>query len=334
MNKSVLAGIAVAVVAAGGYFVVARRGGEPSRPVDAAASEKATASRKAKDNPVEAVRAAMSGMKSNPGARKGRQRPARPMPDMFANLSGEERKVAEAVQSALDADNTDDIIKASAAALESPNAEVRRMAVDALTWVGLDALPELTGAMADADEEVAEAAEYAWEQSLSEVDDADRRFAISAAVLGTLANDDHLETICGHLTNAALELVDGEDDEAKASELRVKVVQALVDIIESGKSVNSRHAKSAYEDITGNEWRGIDEAERYLQNPDDYELPEDRDDMGADVDVEVGDDADADAEDGTDAGEGPEDGADGKQEPDGAADFPAEPSGEEAPPQL
>lgn len=223
--------------------------------------------------PAEAVREAMGGV-ANDAARRKRRPPA----ELFAHLSGKDRRVAEAIQAALDNDDFDATLAATVKALASTNAEVRLHAVDALGWFGLDALPELTEAMADPDEDVAESAENAWELALSEMPQADRRFAVAAAALGTLSNEDHLTTIVGQLTGAALEMIDGEDDEEKANDNRVAVVQALVDVMDLDRAVNTREAREAYEDITGNEWVSIDEAERYLSDPDNYEPPEDRDD--------------------------------------------------------
>lgn len=267
------------IALAGAYFALfsggsVPAGGEerPSRPKGRLV--RSSPSSVGRQSPAEAVRKAMDGMVLDPKARK--RRPFRRPADMFANLSGRDRNLAEAVMNALDKDDFDATLAATDEALKSKNPEVRLHAVEALEWFGLDALPELTGAMADPDEEVAEAAEYAWEQALSEVNDASRRFAISAAAMGTLDGKDHLETICGHLTGAALELIDGEDDEEKASELRVSVVQSLVDIMGEGREANIEQAKEAYEDITGNEWISIDEAEVYLSDPDNYEPPEDR----------------------------------------------------------
>ncbi len=184
--------------------------------------------------------------------------------------------MAESLQKSLDEDDLESTLAASEKALRSANAEVRLLAIEALGWFGHDALPELTEAMGDADEDVAEAAESAWELALSELDSADRRFSIAAAALATLGNEDHLISIAGQLSGAALEMIDGEDDEAKAAEKRLSVVQSLVDVMGSKYRTNVEQAEEAYEDITGHEWRGIDEAELYLMDPDNYELPEDR----------------------------------------------------------
>lgn len=280
MKKTWLVLVLAAVGVVCAFLIVKTTGGASD---DAAStrllSRGASGAVREKSDPVAAVRAAMGNVAADAASAKKSRRPRLKAPtDLFANLSGADRRMAEAVQSALDNDDSDAILDSAAKALSSTNVEVRAHAVDALGWLGMEALPELTGAMADPDEDVAEAAESAWELALSDVPGAERRFNIAVAALGTLAVEDHLESIEGHVVGAALELIDGEEDEKKAGELRISVVQALVDIIDAEKTSmpNVRQAKEAYEDITGNEWISIDEAEAYLMDPDNYEAPEDR----------------------------------------------------------
>ena len=285
MKKALIAGLLAAIAAVAIVAVLKISG-----------SGDATMSRRLKQgnsgfagkSAKEAVRDAMGGAVRSGGAE--RRKRALPDPEkLFTHLTGEDRRLAEAVQNAIDSDDFEATAKAAAKAMASGNAEVRLNAVEALGWFGMDALPELTEAMADADEEVAEVAENAWELALSEIDDAGARFKIAKAALATLGNGDHLVSISGQLVGAALEMIDGEDDEAKAFDTRVEVVQSLVDIMDSGRRANAKQAEEAYEDITGNEWRGIDEAEKYLLDPENYELPEDREEDNADSDEENGD---------------------------------------------
>lgn len=297
MNKRVLL-VSAAILLAGAlaaFFAVGTGGGRSDGDGGDKPAKKLIAGRRSGDRnerPSDAVRKAMRGVKRPANA--VRKFPA----DIFSHLSGKDKAFAEAVQKALDDNDFKATLTAATKALTSTNAEVRLDAVQAMGWFGLDALPELTEAMADADEDVANAAEDAWELALSEVDNAERRFAIAAAAMATLSSDDHLMSISGQLACAAQEMIDGEEDEQKADDARVAVVQSLVDIMDSGKDANIEQAKSAYEDITGHEWVSIEEAELYLSDPDNYELPEDRDEVadgeGAVDDSETGEEAQAD----------------------------------------
>jgi len=218
-------------------------------------------------SPEGAVRDAMKGM---PKSKKPKDR--RPI-DIFANLSGKDRRLAEEMQRALDGNDFDATLAAAKKALASTNDEIRLSAVEAMSWFGIDALPELTGLMADSDERVANEAETAWELAIGEIDDASRRFSIAAAAMSTLSNKDHLTSISGQLEGAALELIDREDAPEKSDDARIAVVQTLVDIMESSPENGAAQAKEAYRTITGFTWVSIDEAEAYLLDPDNYELP-------------------------------------------------------------
>lgn len=223
--------------------------------------------------------------KSTQGARKEKSQKRRlaVSDDMFDHLTGEDRKLAEEVQNALDADDHDRIIRAARKALLSKVAEVRLNAVEALGWCGEKALPELTGALGDPDDEVRESAQNNWECALSEVEDPRNRFIIASGAVAVLADEDARTSIAGQMSNAALEYIDDEDDEMKQKGRRIEIVQRLVDIIDGGKVGNAECAKEAYNDITGNEWLGVEEAEKYVADPDNYEPPDDSDDSDADA---------------------------------------------------
>ena len=240
------------------------------------------------NDPAAAVRSAMGGLKGKV-RQHTRDYSERPTREMFEHLTGLDRKYAEAVQSAIDNDDFKATLAAAEKAMNSTNSEVRANAVEALGWFGVDALPELTGAMADPDEDVSNAAENAWELALGEIDDGSMRFSIAAAAMATISDKNHLATISGLLEGAALEAIDGESDPSKASDMRFSVIQKLVNIMDSGRVDNVNQAKEAYEVITGFEWRGVEEAERYLQDPDNYELPEDLSDSAVSSTLEGGD---------------------------------------------
>ena len=195
--------------------------------------------------------------------------------DEFEGLSPDDRKLAEAVQSAMETDDNNAIISASVKALESSNSDVRQAAVDALGWCGKDALVELIGAMADSDESVRDSAINNWECALMELDSAQQRFSAAAMVMGTITQEDALDSISGQFTTAAQEYIDEVDDEAEQNDRRVEVVQKLVDIIDGATSnICAEKAKEAYSDLTGYDWMGIAEAEKYVADPDEYEPPE------------------------------------------------------------
>lgn len=236
--------------------------------------------------PDAAVREAMKGVK----LRKRQKKAEKPFSydTLFPHLKGKDRKIAQDLQKALDADDYAGVVALSKDALASANPEVRENAVDALGWFGAEALPELTTCMADPDEEVAQSAMNQWEVALAEIEDSSQRVAIAAASLFTIADKEALDSISGQFSISATEYIDDEEDPQKASLHRVEVVQTLLDLIESGNKDRARIGREMYEDITGNTWRNADEAEAYLRDPENYEDPVE-DDPDADDDDDDGD---------------------------------------------
>ena len=267
LGKGALAavGVALAALAAAVFLMsgqTAPEAGETARPKSARRLlRRGGASAKKGASPREAVREAMKAMpRKKRVPRTGYVRPSM----IFSVFSGKDRKMAEDLQKVLDADDFEGTLRAAEAAMGSENPELRRQAVEAMGWFGQDALPELTAAMADADEDVADSAEHAWELALSDIDAAGDRFAIAAAAMGTLSDEDKLSSISGLLSAAADEMIDGEEDDAKSDGNRLQVVQALVDIIEGAPENSAAQAREAYSDLTGEDWSDIDTAESWL----------------------------------------------------------------------
>ena len=205
---------------------------------------------------------------------------------MFAHFSEEDKKLAEVVQEALDADDADKTIKAATKLMSSSNPEARSHAVDALGWFGLKALPELTMLMGDSNEDVAQNAVNAWESGFSEIDDVQTRLKVSAMALNALSSKDALESIGAQFSIAATEYIDEADEGTEESlDRRVDVLQSLVDMIGSSNNSLSDVGRDLYEEITGHNWINMDEAELYLNDPDNYEPPESSDGATSDASV-------------------------------------------------
>ena len=159
--------------------------------------------------------------------------------------------------------------------MSSSNPEARSHAVDALGWFGLKALPELTMLMGDSNEDVAQNAVNAWESGFSEIDDVQTRLKVSAMALNALSSKDALESIGAQFSIAATEYIDEADEGTEESlDRRVDVLQSLVDMIGSSNNSLSDVGRDLYEEITGHNWINMDEAELYLNDPDNYEPPE------------------------------------------------------------
>ena len=194
-----------------------------------------------------------------------------PNRSMFARMSDKDRTLCEAVQSALDANDSQKTIELCSSLVQSSDPAARMHAVDSLGWFGAEALPELTTLMGDPDEDVAQSAINAWESSIFEIDDSADRFKITNMALNALYSRDALQFIGSQFSIAATEYVDAAEGENAVFNRRVEVVQAIVDMIGSQNSALSKVGRDLYDEITGHEWESLDEAERYLADPDNYE---------------------------------------------------------------
>lgn len=177
--------------------------------------------------------------------------------DVFANLKPEDKKLATAVQEALDNNQFNEVVKAVNAALKSTNPEVRENAIEALGWFGAEALPELTPLMADRDAEIAEAASSHWQLALSEIEDDGLRAKIAEAALPSILDENTINLVISEITS--------QDDD-------LKIMQSLVNLIDCGQRKVVNAAREEYESLTGEPWSGFDAAEAWLEenyNPED-----------------------------------------------------------------
>ena len=142
-------------------------------------------------------------------------------------------------------------------AVDSDNAELRAMVVDALSWFGQSALAELTGYMSDADEGVAGEARSCWMRALQEIEDDGLKAGVVELALNELKNREILDDVVNELVGI---------DELAA-------VQVLANVIVDGENSKAvPAAKEAYNSITGEDWSGVDAAEAWLQE--NYTPPE------------------------------------------------------------
>lgn len=164
---------------------------------------------------------------------------------------------------AIDNDDLESARALAADAVSSQNDELREMAVEALSWFGKDAMVELMQFLADANEEVAEAAKDGWISGLQEIDDEGEKAGVIEAAMKCIRDGEMLEDISNELI--------GIDDLAG--------IQVLADIIEEGgNAAATKAAKETYNTITGEDWSDIDKAEAWLQK--NYEPDDDGGDDG------------------------------------------------------
>lgn len=170
--------------------------------------------------------------------------------DEDSKMTPEEKSLAEAIEKALDEEVLADAIACAAKALKCQNTEIRQAMVDTLGWFGEKALPELTPFLCDPDEDVRESAQNEWSMALSDIEnDADKIGAVELA-MNVINDEDFLEDISGEYIGV---------DEKLA-------VESLMRIIASqGSEKGIAKAKETYEFVTGDEWQGEAEAQRWIR---------------------------------------------------------------------
>ena len=175
---------------------------------------------------------------------------------MGRHMMGKVRRMAAAA-AAIENDDLEGARSLAKTALNSNNAELKEMVIDALGWFGEAAMAELTPFMSDANEDVAEKAADHWKDALQEMSDDGEKAGIVEMSLNSLRNKDLLEDVANELI--------GMDE--------VAALQVLVNVIEGDNKLAVEAAQDTYESITGEKWAGVDAAEQWLQ--DNYKPPDD-----------------------------------------------------------
>lgn len=245
-------GAAAAAAAAGGLFFALRGGaGEPPPPPKAPTAQ--ATSRPARRQIPDAKRTRAE----RPNAdRKTAGAGRRRFVDPTESFSEKDRALYNAVQDALDAEDYERTRAAAEAACRSANPDVRLQAVDALSWFGEKALADLTPLMADADEDVAQAAVNAWEMALVDVEDNAFKLTASRMAMKVIRDSQTLVSIGAQFVAAATEMIESAADEKAANAIREQAVRTLAEIIRDAgpESLRADAAKGLYEDLTGNDW--------------------------------------------------------------------------------
>jgi len=191
------------------------------------------------------------------------------LPDV--ELTENDRQTLVSMQEALDEENFSKVMQFARIAMQSPEPAVRMKAVDALSWFGPRALPELTALMADADEDVAGSALSSVESALMDIESTREKLDIAASYMRAFkSSEDALTMLGGALAVAGSDLIiEADENESAACNI---IVDTLMSLIASGGTC-ATEAQERYQEISGYEWMGEAEARRWAENPSDYEPP-------------------------------------------------------------
>ena len=173
------------------------------------------------------------------------------------SLKPEERQMLDELNEAICEDDLDLVSFAAGELAKNPNPVVRRAVVEAVSWFGDKGLPDMAIFLVDSDEEVSSLAKERWSLGVQEVEDEQERVTLAKLGMLYVKDEDSLSTFMGDLTTV-------NDD--------LKIMQALVDLIEEGTPESATVAREQYEWMTGDEYRDVDTADLWLQE--NYEPPD------------------------------------------------------------
>lgn len=160
-----------------------------------------------------------------------------------------EKALAERIEKALDDEDFQLAVSCSEEAQSCAVTAIRQSMVETLGWFGEKALPELTPFLADDDEDVRESAKNEWIMALSSLNDDGEKIRAVELALHVLRDEDALEEISGEYIGV---------DEKLAVESLARIISA------GGSAEGVAKAKETYEFVTGNEWSGVEAAERWI----------------------------------------------------------------------
>lgn len=197
------------------------------------------------------------------GAWRTEEFPDRPFTD-------EEREILEVAEESVSEHDLETAKDVAAEALKSDDPRIRQNAVEALTEFGEAGLPEMAEFLMDPHPEVANLAADRFELGIQQMENGREIAAVAKLGMLSISDEDQLRSMAGTLRMCT-------DQKT--------VIDALADIIRDGSSAQVIAAKEAYEDETGEEWKGEDAAKEWLAE--NYTPDEDADDESEGVKIEV-----------------------------------------------
>lgn len=251
--KKFLILILLAMAAVGGLvcFSIFR---EPEAPVEKPVEKQRTRARPSRlTREGQGLRDRQERFKTKVKAEKKQSlRGPRPKIDVLAartDISEPDRRLMRSIQSAVEAENYEDLLAVMPQVMASANAEIREDFVDALGWFGTEGMLELLPFLADRSESVADSASGHWEMALNRIDDSKDKCMLVESAMSVIRDRDSLDTM-------AQELVSCDE---------VDALQTLINLIDGPNSAAAEIAREQYEFITDEKYTGVEAAESWLQ---------------------------------------------------------------------
>ena len=174
-------------------------------------------------------------------------------------FSADDRAFLDTLEEAEQSNDIDLVSDAAQAALKCGNRDLRLAAIESLATFGEAGIPELADFIADPDPDVAAMAVDRYEMGLQEVENEAEVAVYAKLAAMSLKDESQIELMLSQIQMVSDELV---------------AVQAMVDLIDEGGEEVAAATRRLYEDYTGEEWTGFDDAEKWLQENYEPEPPD------------------------------------------------------------
>jgi hypothetical protein len=171
-----------------------------------------------------------------------------PVAETNAVIVSADRAAADKMENRLENDDSSAALKIARELMRSEDAEVRSRVVATLGWIGIRALPELSGMLGDERADVAAEAFQQWKEAVEEVTDDAMKGQLLVAGMQTMTSQDDLEA-------SVMEFNSLPDDVA---------VRGLVTVIQSSNKIASEVARDHYSFVTGNDYTTPADAEKWI----------------------------------------------------------------------
>ncbi len=159
-------------------------------------------------------------------------------------------KVLSDIDELLADDNELKAVELARSIMADPDPEIRSEAVGVFAWAGVKGLPELSKMLSDSDEDVAQEASDAWEDSLDDISDDAIKAQLLAAGIKTMTNEE----------NADSAIMNFDSMEPNIA------VPAIVEIILTGTPVAKEVALGHYEFYTSEDYTTPEAAQKWVAN--------------------------------------------------------------------
>lgn len=166
-------------------------------------------------------------------------------------LAARDKEIVTASELLVEKGDYETARRLAASAVKTSRREVREAAVAMLGWFGKMTIAELTPFLADSDDGVAMEAAAHWKRIFANECNEREKLEVAALVMNRLTSETMLDDL-------GVEDMFNEVDEVAA-------VEVLIGVIKTGTPAGVKLAKTAYDTVTGEEWKDEASARQWMK---------------------------------------------------------------------